>query len=276
MRLMAFALVALLLSGCGTQESPATTSAPAVVQDPALQGVVIDDGIRPLANVTVRVQDTNETTITDADGRYRFEALPLERVLVLVATKDGYLPDARQITLALATPMRLDFTLEAVPVLQPRSQVLPFEGFIACQATVEVAEEPRHLDCSGGAPDASSWEFNAEADLAGLIVEILWEPSQPSAAFLGARLETIGFGAHDTVLVEVIGESPLRLAIPQSTAERYYSSGGTLRLSVYAHPDNDSHETGAGSAVALQQDFRVFASLFYVRPPHPTYTVVEG
>lgn len=264
----------LLLAGCAQDaDNDATTSAPPTATQPMLTGVVLDEAIRPVANATIRVQETNSTTTTGTDGLYAFDGLPTDRALVLVATKLGYLPNARQITLVPGTPVRMNFTLEAVPIKVPRHEVLPFNGLVGCQLATEVSGQNRTIECAGGTPDETRWDFPVEPDLAGVVVEINWEPTSPAAETLGARLETTGLGASNAVLAEVVGASPLRLVVPQITAERYYAAGGLMRLTVYAQPDNDANEAGAGAALAFQQDYRAFASLFYVAPPHPTYSV---
>jgi len=270
---LAATLLVVLLAGCGQNPDDASTTTAPAPSEPLLHGVVLDEAIRPVANATVRVQETNATSTTGADGMYRFDALPTDRAIVLVATKDGYLPNARQITLVPGTPMRMNFTLEAVPVKVPRHQVLPFNGLVGCQLATEVSGQNRTVECAGGTPEETRWDFPVEPDLAGVVLEINWEPTTPAAETLGARLETTGLGASNAVLSEVVGPSPLRMVVPQITAERYYAAGGLMRLTVYAQPDNDANEAGAGAALAFQQDYRAFASLFYVAPPDPTYTV---
>src|SRR5690349_8734830 len=111
-----------LLSGCAKSDT-ATTTTLRPAGGPMLQGVVVDEGIRPLGNVTVRDTDTNQTSVTGADGIYAFDTVATDRPLVLIATKVGYAPDARQVTVPLGQVMRLNFTLKAVTTLQPRMTV---------------------------------------------------------------------------------------------------------------------------------------------------------
>ncbi len=87
------------------------------------------------------------------------------------------------------------------------------------------------------------------------------------------RLETLELGQLNLNLGEVVGEFPLRIAVPQTVAERYYTAGGLMRLTVFGAPNADETEAGTGATVLFQQRFTAYASLFYVAPPDPSYTV---
>lgn len=274
--LFAIALLAsTALAGCSEDKGASDDAAPEP-ERPPLHGWVLDVALRPLAGVKVQVLETNGTTVTDAEGYYGFDDVPTERFLVLVAALDGYETTSKQVTLPAEGIVRLNFTMVQVPFKQAYMEILPFDGFIPCQAMVEVAEQQIPFDCSGGEGVLDVWEFSVSPELAGAVIEIVWEPVTPLAESFGARLETLGLGDLNVVMSEAKGVSILRLTVAKEVAEKYYAGGGIMRLTVFAMPLTDENEVGAGAAVAVQQPFQAFASMFYIEGPDPTYTVGSG
>jgi len=177
---------------------------------------------------------------------------------------------------AADTPVRLNFTLEPIPAQAPHSQVLKQEMLVECQLGVVAADQANQMNCGTGLQEVDQFDIAVDVDLAGAVVEVFWEPSSALSESIGAKLETLDLGQLNLVLGQVVGTSPLRITVPESAAQRYYPQGGLMRLTVFPAPDNEASEAGAGAALAFQQDFRAFASLFYVDPPHPTYTVFDA
>src|SRR5688572_5910771 len=95
------AVAALALAGCSGNggKGPAASTDDDLADLPMLHGYVVDPAIRPLAGVTVKVLDTNASIDTDDGGYFGFDDLPTETFLVLVATKAGFLPQSKQVTL---------------------------------------------------------------------------------------------------------------------------------------------------------------------------------
>lgn len=277
-RLVALLVVALAAAGCmgGKDNDPGagTVTEPGAI--PMLHGYVFDPALRPLEGATVKVIDVNASFATTDEGFFGFEELPTEQFLVIVATKPGFIPASKQVTLVPDTPVRLNFTLQPEPVAVPYRTVLPFEGLIGCQAATVVSTTNNTFDCNNGLEERRRYDFSVEADLAGAVIEVYWEPTTQAAASLGLRLETLELGQLNIVLGDVVGPSPLRVSVPQSTAERYYSGGGLMRLTMFAASDSHQNEAGVGASVAFQQAFEAYISLFYVEPPSDTYSIADG
>lgn len=276
MRVLAVAAVlALALAGCsdgkgGDGNDPSSSGAESL---PMLHGFVFDPALRPLAGATVKVLDTNASTASDDEGFFGFDGLPIEQFLVVVATMDGFTPSSKQITLAQDAPVRMNFTLEPIPVATPYSNVLKQEMMLECQVATVIQDQTQTTDCGSGTQEIDTFDIAVDAGLAGAVVEVYWDPTTQMAESLGAKLETLELGQLNLVLGQVVGTSPLIIRVPQSTAERYYPSGGLMRLTLYAEPNVDENEAGTGAAVAFQQVASAYASLFYVAPPDPTYTL---
>lgn len=242
---------------------------------PQLQGWVFDPALRPLADASVTVLETGDVANTNRDGHYGFDDLPTDEPIVVVTQMDGFISQSKRITLGATQNLRINFTLEPEPVLQAYSEVLDHTGFINCQIVVETEDSADTHDCSGGAADDDVWEFPVQKDLAGLVLEMFWEEGQKGAEFMRARLETVGFGDSDTVLGEAEGLSPVKIRVGSGLAGQYYQEGGMMRVVVEPSANLEEQEMGAGTAIAVQQDFEVFASAFYVDPA-PTDYSVEG
>jgi hypothetical protein len=276
MRLLAVvAVLALALAGCsgGKGDGGNDPSPSGAGSLPMLHGYVFDPAIRPLAGVTVKVLDTNATTVTDEEGFFGFDALPAEQFLVIVASLEGFVSGSKQVTLTLEAPVRLNFTLEPKPVQVARMTTAKQDMLVECQVGFAANDDNNTYGCGTGTQDIDSWDIGVEANLAGAVIEVFWTPRTSASESIGARLETLELGQLNLVLSEVVGTSPLRLSVPQVTAERYYTSGGLMRLTVYAAPNADENEAGVGASVLIEQSLTAFASLFYVVPPDPAYTI---
>lgn len=273
-------LVALALAGCSDGKKGGDGTGPGDDETkglPMLHGYVVDPTIAPLEGVTVKVLDSNATTATDEGGYFGFDELPTETFLVIVASKPGYIPSSKQVTLVPDTPVRLNFSLELEPVKAATREVLKFEGFLGCEVAVLGPSGNNSYNCNPGIPGVGEsldiHDFSVGPDLAGAVIEIYWDPFTPAAEILGSHLETLELGQLNVALGDQIGASPLRMSVAQSIAEKYYPQGGIMRLSMYPASDGKQTEAGIGYSVAFQQAFTAYISLFYVEPPPAGYTI---
>jgi len=267
------AACALALAGCQDGRPAAkgdTTDAQGL---PLLHGYVVDQSLRPVEGATVRILETGANATTGRDGFFGFDDVPRNELLVLVAEAAGFLPGSKSVRLAPEGLLRLNFTLTPAPTETPSRQVLRFEGLLACQFGATTPGGTLVVPCVQGDGE-DVWEFAAEPRLAGAVIEVAWEAASPASRSLGARLETLGLGDQNHVLAEAVGEPVLRLEVPRVTAQKYYASGGHLRLTVFVAQNVDEEEAGSlGAGAAVNQGFEAFASLFYVEGPPPSYTV---
>jgi hypothetical protein len=278
MRWLALAAVAALtLAGCSDGKSGDPAATPNNPEGlPLLHGYVFDPALRPLAGATVKVLDANASTTADDEGFFGFDGLPAEQFLVVVATMDGFTPTSKQITLAVDTPVRLNFTLEPVPIETPYSQVLKQELLVECQVGWVAADQFNQMNCGTGVQEIDQFDIAVDVSLAGAVIEVFWEPTSSLSESIGAKLETLELGQLNLVLGQVVGTSPLRITVPESTAERYYPQGGLMRLTIFAEPNSDENEAGVGASVLVSQAVTAYASLFYVAPPDPSYSIADA
>lgn len=274
--LVSLALMAVALAGCADTPSdgPATVDDDTPVGDiPVLHGWVFDQALAPLVGATVEILEVGTLVESNVEGFYAFEGeLPVNEPLILVARMDGYKPSSHQLTLQPESPVRLNFSLEAEPVLVPDVDELKFDGFLTCQYNVELSGNQYFNDCSGGS-GGDQWQFSVGPDLAGVVIEIGWTQNTDLSKYLHAKLETQQVSDQTIVLSEHTGESVLRLQVGEQFAKKYYPEGGIMLLTVNVDPANAEQETEAGASLVVSQDYSVCASIFYVEPPEQGYTL---
>ncbi len=289
-------LAALALAGCFGGDDPAPDSLD-LAEDgdaidtrtgprPSVEGHVRDAAGGPLAGTLVEVQNENLTSTTNGTGYYSFDGLVDNQVYVLIAALDGYGRVAQQFVAIDDKVIQLDFTLEAIPEEEPFHEVLERSGLLSCQVRIIAGGDHggtgQEVDqgCSGFAGEdpnaADTLAFAVAEGAVGLVIEVAWDSTQPLADFLEVTAETTGFGDLDSRLGSVIGPSPLKVEVAQDNVAKYYTeAGGGLRVIAAAHPEDDDEAAG-GAAVAFQQPFTAYVSMFFVEPNPPTYTALEG
>lgn len=303
--LMVGILALSALSGClgddeledaGTDDRPGS-SRQATGPGGDLFGWIVDSLFEPIEGAAVSVVGGEANVTTNATGYYSFPQLPRQEELFLMAEHPEYTTQPKRVLLPLEGSMRLNFTLEPRPVKVPYSDVQEFTGLLSCQAVVAYDEGHRHAATSGrdtadsgreeedrqtidcGFADenrADHWEFSVAPELAGAVIEVAWDANTEFSRNLRMIVETTGYGAEDAELAQVMGPSVLSGQINQHQSERFYSEGGIVRVSFEVDANVEDEETMTGVALAYQQQFDVYATLFYVTPPPATYSYFDS
>jgi hypothetical protein len=267
--------LALALAGCGDGHVP-PAGIPVDAQGnelPTLQGVVVDEAIRPLAGATVRLLLSGVDATTDADGHYeiRRPTMAAEPTLV-TASLPGFRTRTQQAQLSGHTSATLDFILPADPLPLPRVEVLRHTGQVRCAARTPLPPPADGLQCEadhgdGGNQTAPDWAWPLDPDvaLAGAVVQLVWDPTTPGTQALHAWLQApVAGGRGGERFGEVTGESPLRLELPEAAA-RALPRWTNAWVMVELPPGQ--------AAANVQQAYDGYASLFYVDPAPPGYTL---
>lgn len=276
--LVLLVVFAAALSGC-TSGAPATprgaTDAPRIHD--ALHGWIFDPALEPVVGANVTIHGTNASIRTDAQGLYRFPSAPRATPIVVIVEAPAFLTASRGVTVPEDAGLVLNFTLEPVPVKQPRKTVVPLPGFLSCQFFLVVDQDEEKLEC--GSFDSTNnrpqRDFSMEPDVAGMVLELDWEPGTPLAETLNITVETVNLGDQDRVLASAVGAAPLKAQVGEQAARRFYTNGGIARFTVSAGAEPDEDEASIGTSFAFQQAFTVHLSVFYVNPPAPTYTALK-
>ncbi len=97
-----------------------------------LNGDVVDADSNPLANVTIHGEDTNLTTMTDANGHYNFAYFP-QGDYNITASLHGYVDNTQAVTVVEDETSTLDFSLVQLPTVN-------VTGTVTKSDTEELAE----------------------------------------------------------------------------------------------------------------------------------------
>lgn len=273
---------ALGLAGCARSDADAPASAlqDAVAslsgEDAAsalgqIRGVVQSLALEPLKGARVTMLREGASTLADASGLYRFDALPPGSYL-LSAEAEGFaaasaVADARNGTITL-----VNFTLAPAPKLEPYHQTQELKGLLSCAVAAQSPAGETRRDCAAADPNhRDDFEFPIGALARSAVIELVWDAaSDPAAKRLNLHARTLGYGASDADLGNVTGEGYARILVPSTIMEKYYGQGGAMRARI-ALADDGSPPAG----VAFQRAFTLYVTTFYVEPGADGFTVVK-
>ena len=283
--LLILVLLGTVLAGCAEKAKPVATTEP--TDDPyalgdgvtnVLQGKVLSPDETPLPGVMVELISLKLNVTTTEAGEYRFESLEPRDYLV-VASMDGYRTKTQRAIIEDGKIFELNFKLEERPLTAPYNELQTWTGMLACQVAYATSPDvTTHQNC-GEALDAinDDWEeFTFSPGGAQLVIEAFWEPTQSASTSLCLTAESVGFGHQDLIFGEVCGEPGLKLPISQTMMGKYYPQGGTVRVQMSsatgALGQPDSYDVG----FALQQEFDIYVTIFYIEPGSPNYSALAG
>lgn len=135
MRGVLVAVLALVLAGCMGGPSAKSDIQGATATTGILRGVVVDQAVRPLADVAIRITlaDAEWNATTGTDGLFRFVDLPPGAYVVEASKVDyGRLQVAAVVLAGVQEPdvVRIQLTYEAEPL--PYATVYKHEGYHEC------------------------------------------------------------------------------------------------------------------------------------------------
>jgi hypothetical protein len=278
-------LLGIAFSGCADKGKPVATTEAA--DDPnvlaegvtnVLQGTVLSADETPLEGVMVELISLQLNVTTDPTGVYRFESLEPRDYLV-VAQKDGYKTKTQRAIIEDGKIFELNFKLEEKPTTAPYSELQTWTGMLSCQAAYSSSPEVTTRQNCGEALEGvnDDWEeFTFGPGGAQVVVEAVWTSTQDASDSLAVTVESVGFGHQDLVFGQVSGESPLKLPISQTMMSKYYPQGGTIRVSVAAATGALGQPDTLDAGFAIQQEFDVYVTIFYIEPGSPNYTATDG
>ncbi len=206
---MSYAVLALVLAGCATSSAPSAPSggdgnlpsdpgsfddlgAKPTATTGVILGVVVDRGLRPLADVNITLHTQPERiTKTTNDGRFAFGNLPggsYALTASLLNFKDAQ--TTAEVVVGDAEPKILRIQLEALYSQSPFSVPFDFEGFIECGYSVRNVisylcvndyEKLAGGDDIGptlnGLIDTRGYVQRLDGNWSTIVFELTWEPT---------------------------------------------------------------------------------------------------
>ncbi len=211
------AMLLLLLAGCA--DAPAGP-----VDEPTFQatdttgvilGVVVDETITPIADVTITLPETGDTTTTDAEGIFGFGDLE-PGFYTVEAARPGYAPAVTQTTVdaGIDTPPKVRIQMASDPVTLPRADAYVFDGMVKCGLSYIAACGV--FDIVGiDVGDNFMATFELPAAPQYITMESVWTGTQPTGDSFQLRLGHTPAGPA-TVLDAPTGPSPLQARINET------------------------------------------------------------
>lgn len=282
---LVIALLAAALAGCSQAKAPP----PHTLLDPGevlVQGVVVDEAIRPVPDAKVTAGADRATT-TDTDGAFELALMP--GAVVLEATHPRFAPTQLAIQVASspdgAQPpkvvLRFTFTAQQAPY----TVLGKFDGYVACSLGVSVIFSE---ECGEGVGspagrfgkqgnNAIRYDFSADSpDLRTVVVEQAWEPTSEAGREMRVLFAT-GWTCEPACSGEAVGEgsmqgpSPLLMRADEEDLEPFLADPATV-FTTYTLARNDASQVN----VLLNQGFQLFVSQFYRAPAPEGYSFVAS
>ncbi len=302
-------LVAVLVAGCADESAPTTEDDSLELPEievgastGGIRGVVIDETIRPVAGAKVTITASGTSTTSDDMGRFAFSNVaPGPHFLRVEHPLHQTAQTSVEVEAGVATPAPVKVLMTRLFEADPYISNMKFDGFFECSQAGLLLLIYSSSNCVTdytkrftGPPGLAQpldnvtnqqreWHADVDGGWASLVWEITWEPtSSGTSGNMGIVVSTYKpdrDGSH--WFANAGGASPLRLQI-NATEQHPTASGmeptmipeeGMTDMSFFVSVRQDNWPV---PAVALQQDFTVFLTMFHYLPPPPGWSFVAG
>jgi len=298
-----------MLAGCvggeSTEVPPPASAAPAVFDEGtgAIQGVVVDDSLAPIANALVGIHGLQEfASSSDQGGAFSFSNVP-PGTHTLLAQQIGFEAAAKQVEVPAGAVTTVELVLSPLPSQTPYHQtvdqrglfgcgsswrpslgvpgVLTVGGIAACGATNIVLNDTNHdnflLLWETNGNDTGSWD--------AAVFEMEWTSNQALGNGLAVYWEVDGCSNNRTARFALErGDSPLRARLGDVELEERLLNITThgcdsddceegcdfcneekcnLQSRVFSDPDTLGSASAADIGVTFQQTYHQHFTEFY-------------
>lgn len=242
----------------------------------AILGIVGDLTFTPIAGAKVSIDTLNLSRVSDVAGRYEFVDLDNGRYLV-TASAEGFFTKTASAVVKNGTIYELNFKLEPVPTKTPYSIPAETKGQISCYfvATNPATGDGSEYNCGSLDPNNKDrFRWDMAVDPASITIEMKYTPQTTASSRLDLTASTEGFGDLDTDLGRTVGEDGYaRIEVGPTVLKRYYSKGGTFTTVTKLAPSLGDEETDTSGGAAVNQQFDIVVTVFYVLPGPSNYSV---
>lgn len=290
---VALVLVCLVLAGCSSPPSkPRAAEAKvdygveATATTGVIRGVVIDEAVRPLNNVTVFLLSANKTAVTKRDGAFGFEGLEPGTYFVH-ASKFGF--EAIQTNVDVVAgdsePAITKMTLKAVPSLQPYVEPFSSSAFITCGAAVILTSVGCNTfpDVGEAIGDRVYFRFEFATLPWWTQGELVWDQTQPAGGGMIWEIVDPNYpgspqphtGYRETAASPALAY--INTTLLEENRDWVLGEGNGVLYRIFAGPHPTCTGVGFGCGVTLQQKMEMYVHNFYnFAPPDGWRFTVDG
>lgn len=282
--LLSIVLVGVLLAGCASKAPPAQAEdefdielAPTATTG-VIRGVVVDEGIRPIANAVIVLKGTVPVnTTSNTNGAFGFSGLEPGTYFMEVS-KLGFfsVQSSADVVAGQAEPPIVKILLKTDVASIPFWQAQEYEGYIQCTTSVLVlCGAPAILTGQELTNDRFAWDQYFASNASHIQAEMVWDSTQALSPELYFEMEALNDACvkdddpkYDSVgrfLNNTSGTSPVYSTINQTEVEAWnIGEVCPVWMSIFSG--------GAGGTpvgFTVQQKFTMYFHTFhgYLPPP---------
>lgn len=289
------AVAFVVVAGCTQGSQPTATATTDLPGTGILEGVVVDDAIRPMEGVRIELDGAFNTT-SDASGEFRFQTVA-PGAHVVRATKAGFADTVAQavVRAGVDAPL-LKLVLIADPSTLVYAETLAIEGYVECgmygasfrYATCGTGNVASLIACSTfnvclgnitGDRYIVVQQFSRQPDF--LVAEVAWTATQALGeqlqVYIGAATPEDLAAASTNDYNGTIGPSPLYVTMNKTMLVDSGLGHDALFLSqTFAAPTVKPCEFNAcGVGLVVQQRFTYYLTSFFGYEPAKEWRFVN-
>ncbi len=294
---VALAMVVVLVAGCsdkpdaqsqatGDEQAPTDYGVEATSTTGVIRGYVVDEAIRPLANVSVTLVALNKTKATGDDGAFGFDGLE-PGTYFIAASKQGYhsVQTSTEVVAGESEPPIVKVNLVAVPGQQPYVEAFSTQAYITCGVAVVATSVgcSTFPDVGRQLGDNVYFPFEFTQLPKWTQGELVWEQTQPAGGAMIWEIVDPNYpgtpqphtGYRETAASPALAY--INTTLLEENQEWVVGDGNGVLYRIFAGPHPACTGVGFGCGLTLQQQMTAYVHNFFnFAPPEGWRFTVDG
>jgi hypothetical protein len=270
------------LAGCVASTAGPSTNAPAASDagpvGRIVDGLVVDQELRPLADATVFQLGGTATTTTNETGGFLLAGLPADRNVLVQARHANYQAQTLQVDLQFSPRANVKFTLSGGPLAASYHVTNITKGLILCQLAVGSHHgfPGFYKESCGEAVPGSKERVQVPVDpgISAAMIEEQWYPQSQAADIMGLTVyvstsaEELMVGSQHSYP----GDHYIQIFTGIAGMAAARDRGGIIDSWVHVDPSALDEHVPSNVGVVIEQGFTLYTTAFYGESPSPSWT----